>query len=182
MLQTKLKKSQCCERTLVEKKNAKINTRSTETHQYLGAENTQRNQKEREIQGNRTKIKKKRLNAILEELKQRLQAKTPKRKKYDQRNESSEINRFFQKGKKRVYQRPNGKVESSERPDTEESRRFWSNIWGTRKSRNKNAKWLKELRLQINGIKQGNIQIITEMVTQQTRKVPNWKCPEPDGV
>lgn len=40
---------------------------------------------------------------------------------------------------------------------------------------------MKELRLQINGIKQGNIQIITEMVTQQTRKGPNWKCPVPDG-
>ena len=26
------------------------------------------------------------------------------------------------------------------------------------------------------------MQIITEMVTQQTRKVPNCKCPGPDGI
>ena len=26
------------------------------------------------------------------------------------------------------------------------------------------------------------MKITTEMVTQQTRKVPNWKCPGPDGV
>ena len=39
---------------------------------------------------------------------------------------------------KRVYQQPNGKIKSSEKPDTEESRRFWSNIWGTGKSDNRN--------------------------------------------
>ena len=33
-----------------------------------------------------------------------------------------------------------------------------------------------------NEIKQGNIQINTEMVTQQTRKAPNCKCPVPGGV
>ena len=26
------------------------------------------------------------------------------------------------------------------------------------------------------------MQITTEIVTQQTGKVPNWKCPGPDGV
>ena len=33
-----------------------------------------------------------------------------------------------------------------------------------------------------NKTKQGNIQITTEMVTQQTRQVPNWKCQGSDGV
>ena len=41
---------------------------------------------------------------------------------------------------------------------------------------------MKELRSEINEIKLGNIQITTEMVTQLTRKVPNWKCPRLDGV
>ena len=45
---------------------------------------------------------------------------------------------------KRVYQQLNGKVKKSEKLDTEESSRFWSNIWGTKKSHNKNAKWLKK--------------------------------------
>ena len=49
-------------------------------------------------------------------------------------------------------------------------------------SHNKTVEWLKELRSEKNEIKQGNIQITTEMVTQQTRKVPYWKCPGPDGV
>ena len=36
---------------------------------------------------------------------------------------------------------------------TQESRRFWSNIWGTEKSHNKNAEWLKKLRAERNEIK-----------------------------
>ena len=128
------------------------------------------------------RVKKKGLNVVLEELKQRMQAKATKIKRYDQRIEQYRINRLFQQDQKRVYQQLNGKIESSEKPDTEESRRFWSNIWGTEKSHNKNAEWLKELRAERNEIKQGNIQITTEMITQQTRKIPNWKCPGLDGV
>ena len=41
---------------------------------------------------------------------------------------------------------------------------------------------MKELRSERNEIKLDNIQITTEMVTQLTRKVPNWKCPRSDGV
>ena len=74
---------------------------------------------------------------------------------------------------KKSYQQLNGKTESSEKPDTEETRRFWSNIWGTgKKSHNKNAEWLKQLRSERNEIKRGNIPITIEMVTQQTMKVP----------
>ena len=41
---------------------------------------------------------------------------------------------------------------------------------------------MKQLRSERNEIKLGNIQITTEMVTQLTRKVPNWKGPRLDGV
>ena len=62
-----------------------------------------------------------------------------------------------------MYQQRNGKIESCEKK-VGESRRFWSIIWGTGKSHNKNAKRIKELRSERNEIKQGNIQITTEMV------------------
>ena len=64
---------------------------------------------------------------------------------------------MFQQNQQRVYQQLNGKIENSEKSDTGESRRFWSNILGTGKSHKK-------------------------MVTQQIRKVSNWKYPWPDGV
>ena len=83
---------------------------------------------------------------------------------------------------KRVYQQLNGKIESSKKPDTEESWKFWSNIWAKEKSHNKNTEWLKELRAKLNKLKQCNIQVTTEIITQKTRKIPNLKCPGPDGV
>ena len=89
---------------------------------------------------------------------------------------------MFQQDQKITYQQLDRKIESKENTGTEESTRFWSKIWGTEKSHNKNAEWLKELRSERNEKKQHNIQITTEKVTQQTRKVPNWKSPVPDGV
>ena len=79
---------------------------------------------------------------------------------------------MLQQNQKRVYRQLNRKLERSKESDTEESRRFWNNIWGTGKSHNKNAKWLKELSSERNEIKQDHIQITTKMDTQQTRKVP----------
>ena len=66
---------------------------------------------------------------IIEELKQRLQAKSMKIKRYDQRIEQCRISRFFQPDQKQVYQQLNGKVNNGEKSDADESRRFWSNIW-----------------------------------------------------
>ena len=40
----------------------------------------------------------------------------------------------------------------------------------------------KRLKIKKKPKKQGNIQITAEIVTQQRRKVPNWKCLGPDGV
>ena len=111
-----------------------------------------------------------------------MQAKSIKIKRYDQRIKQYMINRLFQQDQKRVYQQLNGKIERSKKPDTEESKRFWSNIRGTEKSHNKNAECLKKLRSERNETKQGNIKITSEMVTQWTRKVPNCKCPGSDGV
>ena len=86
-----------------------------------------------------------------------MQAKATKTKRYYQRIEQYRINRLFQQDQKGVYQQLNRKIESTEKPDTEKSRTFWSNVWGTEKSHNKNAEWLKELTAQRNEIKQGNI-------------------------
>ena len=60
------------------------------------------------------KVQKKGLNVVVEEQKQRMQAKATKIKRYDQRIEKYRTNRFFQQDQKRVYQQPNGKIESSE--------------------------------------------------------------------
>ena len=86
---------------------------------------------------NRTQIQsqeKKRLNVVIEELKQRLQAKVTKIKWHEQRIQQYRINRLFQQNQKRLHQHLNGKVESSKKTDTKERRRFWSNILATTKN------------------------------------------------
>ena len=157
---------------MVEKKNTAISARTMERGEI-------KNKEKYRVLGHKYKVKKKEVNVVLEELKQILPAKVTKIKRYDQRIKQYRIKRLFQQDQKRVYQKLNGKAESNAKPDTDESRRFWSIMWGTGKSYNRDAEWLKELRSERNGIKQGNI--TTEMVTQQTRKGPNWKCPVPDG-
>ena len=97
-------------------------------------------------------------------------------KRYNQRIEQYKINRLFQQDQKRVYQQLNGKANNDEKPDADESIRFWSNIWDNKVRHKKDAEWLRELRSSKNVTKQNDIRITTEMVTQQTRKIPNWKC------
>ena len=74
------------------------------------------------------RVKKNKLNIVLEGLKH-VQAKVwSKAKRNDKRIEQYRINRLFQQYQKGVYQRLCGKVESSDIPDTGESKRFWNNI------------------------------------------------------
>ena len=100
-------------------------------------EEIKKKQKYRVIE-HKYRVKKKVLDVVLEELKQRIQAKATKIKRYDQRIEQYRINRLFQQDQKRVYQQLNGKTESSEKK-VEESRRFWSIICRTGKSHNEHA-------------------------------------------
>ena len=41
---------------------------------------------------------------------------------------------------------------------------------------------LKELRAEKDHMKQNDINIATEMIKEQVKKIPNWKTPGPDGV
>lgn len=120
-------------------------------------------------------IKRKGFNVVLEELKQRLKAKSMKIKRYNQRIEQYKINRLFHQDQKRVYQQLSGRVNSNEKPDANESKRFWSNIWDSKVDHKKDAEWLRELQADKDDVKQDDIRITTDMVIQQTRKIPNWK-------
>ena len=121
---------------------------------------------------------------VIEELKQRLQAKSAKLKRYEQRIHRYQVNRLFQRDQKRVNQQMNGTSGSfSEvRPDAEESQQFWRDIWGKDVLHNENAEWLKELKKERVEARQEDIVITAEMVTARSKKIPNWKAPGPDGV
>ena len=129
-------------------------------------------------------IKQKGEKVVIEELKQRLQAKSVKLKRYEQRIHRYQVNRLFQQDQKRVYQQMNGTSRnfSEVRPDAEESQQFWRDIWGKEVLHNENAEWLKELKKERVEARQEDIVITAEMVTARSKKIPSWKAPGPDGV
>ena len=123
------------------------------------------------------------LNVVIEELKQRLKAKSYKIKRYESRIEQFRINRMFNQDQKKVYEKLQGKQrEENVIPDAEESKIFWSNIWSKEVEHQKDAEWLDVLRTEKKNVKQMDLIIDEENVKKQLKKVPNWKSPGPDGV
>ena len=68
-------------------------------------------------------------------------------------------------------------------PNSEDSIKFWSDIWSIRKEHKQHVELLKGRRKQfenVNSVKK--VEISQEMVKMQCRKMPNWKAPGKDGV
>ena len=79
------------------------------------------------------RIKTKGEDAVIEEVKQRLQAKVTKLKRYESRIKQFKINRSFQQDQKNVYQELCGlKRTEGVTPDAADSEQFWSTIWEMR--------------------------------------------------
>ena len=120
---------------------------------------------------------------MIEELKQRLHAKTANLKRYEERVNQYKINRMFVQNQKRVYQQIDGVGNiNNEKSNAEQSKQFWSSIWDNEKKHARNAEWLRELRAEKDNMKQSDINMTTEMITKQVKKILNWKSPEPHGV
>ena len=64
----------------------------------------------------------------------------------------------------------------------EELKQFWGNIWSQFVDHKKDAKWLKDLRNEVNVKKQEKIDITTGSLKKILSRMPNWKSPGPDLV
>ena len=64
----------------------------------------------------------------------------------------------------------------------EESKQFWENIWSQSADHKKDAKWLQDLRSEVNVKKQEKIDITTGSLKKILGRMPNWKSPGPDLV
>lgn len=128
-------------------------------------------------------VNKKGLNSVLEELKQRVIAKQARLARYSERILQFKQNRMFNSSQKRLFAELNGLEKGDDEiPDADESRKFWSNIWSKNKEHNHKAEWLEKLRTECEYEKQEDIIITKEMITRQSKKIPNWKAPGRDGV
>ena len=128
------------------------------------------------------RINRKGLETVIEELKQRLLAKAAKIKRCNERITQYRQNRMFAVDRKKVLNELNRETRGQNVvPGAEESRKLWSLIWGIRKEHNRQAKWLNELKRQQNNVRM-EVDITTDMVKNQCRKILNWKTPGRDGV
>ena len=129
-------------------------------------------------------MKKNGINLVIEELKQRLIAKKTEVKRYEQRISQFRQNQLFQVNQKQVYKDLNGEKQGDRIiPNSEDSIKFWSDIWSIRKEHNKHTEWLKSCRKQFENVNSmEKVEISQEMVKMQCRKMPNWKTPGKDGV
>ena len=76
-------------------------------------------------------IRVKRLNVVVEELKQRITAIAAKVRRYQGRVDSYRQNRLFEKNQKQFYRELDQEEErcDDDQPVAEESKQFWGNIW-----------------------------------------------------
>ena len=107
----------------------------------------------------------KRLNVVVEELKQRITAIAAEVRRYQGMVDSYRPNRLFedQINQRQFYKELDQEEErcDDDQPVAEESKQFWENIWSQSADHKKDAKWLQELRSEVNVKKQENIDIIT---------------------
>ena len=83
--------------------------------------------------------------------------KTAKLKRYEERGNQDQISRIFIQNQRRVYQQIDGTRNiNNEKPIAEDSKQFWSNIWGNEKEYERNAEWLRELRAEKGNMKQND--------------------------
>ena len=133
----------------------------------------------------RYRVKRNGLKTVIEELKQRVRAKSSKVRRFQQRIEQFIQNRIFDFDQKKVYAECIGDgLRQSDVPNADKSKRNWGDIWSVGKLHNREAEWLKDITNELGDNKhlQEKVVISAEMVTKQYRKMPNWKAPAKDDV
>ena len=129
-------------------------------------------------------IRVKRLNAVIEELKQMITAIAGKVRRYQGRIDSYRQNRLFENNQRQFYRELDQEEERCDdhQPVVEESKQYWENIWSQSADHKKDAKWLQDLRSEVNLKKQEKIDITTGRLKKIFGRMPNWKSPGPDLV
>ena len=124
-------------------------------------------------------IRVKRMN-VIEELKQRITAIAAKVRRYQGRIDSYRQNRLFENNQRQFYRELDQEEErcDDDQPVAEESKQFWGNMWSLSADHKKDAKWLEDLRSEVNVKKQEKIDI-TRGLKKILGRMPNWKSPGP---
>ena len=120
-------------------------------------------------------IRIKRLNVAIEELKQRITVIMAKVRRYQGQVDSYRQKRLFENNQRTFYRELD---EEEERCDDDpavakESKQFWGKIWSQSADHKKDAKWLQDLRSEVNVKKQKKTDTTTESLKKILGKMPN---------
>ena len=123
-------------------------------------------------------MKAKCFKVVIEELKQRISAKSEKLRFYRAWDNQYRQNKLSRCNQKASYQELGGKVRPAQVPsNAEEAKEFWSILWDNPVPYKDDAEWLKEVELELENVNvQDKVETTKEDVTMQLRNMPNWKA------
>ena len=122
------------------------------------------------------------LIACKEDLKQTLQAKAQRIRRYTKRSEQYKQNKLFREDAKRFCRELGKKTIQIEKPpDIGEVKKFWQNIVEQEVNHNEDVQWIKDQEEELQQMNQMEWKDLTveELRVNMTR-VANWRSPGPD--
>ncbi|XP_066930549.1 uncharacterized protein [Clytia hemisphaerica] len=119
-----------------------------------------------------------------ENLMQKMQLKAQRMRRFDKRTKFFRQNKVFSTDAKKFYREiGKGKISVEEPPSQEDIEGFWNNIWGKKKSYNREATWIEREEERMKGKKEQEWEEITvEEVRVALGKTQKWKSPGIDKV
>ena len=133
-------------------------------------------------------LPKKGYKQVIEEVKQRLQAKAGKIRRYKRKQQTFLDNNLFQNNQRNFYRKLE-KRGSDPTPlnytpeDQTRTLNFWKNIWENEAGHNNEAEWLDGVQENFEAVnQQEEFQITTERVAARVKGMTNWSSPGIDGL
>ena len=130
------------------------------------------------------RLKRKGIDIVIEELKQRLKSTAAKIKRYSDRVNQFHENQLFETDQKRFYQSMKGedRVEVPP-PEPDAALEFWSNIWGRPHMHNGKAGWIRDSENEMSNVnQQESMEISADSLKRVLGRLAPWKAAGPDGV
>ena len=124
------------------------------------------------------------LDSAKEKVKQVMQLKAQRLRRFDKRSKFYRQNKVFQMDAKKFYREiGKGSISVDNPPDVNEMQGFWNNIWGEEKSYNKEAAWIDREEDRMNGLEEQEWEDVTvEEVRAALGKTQKWKSPGVDKI
>ena len=134
-------------------------------------------------------MEKKGLRTTIEEVKQRLQAKAAKIKRYEKKRKTYRQNQLFETHQRNFYRSlskpaPDSSITNPpDAPDPEKFVSFWGGIWEDGVEHNSAAEWIPTVESELSAVvPQSDFSVTTATVAARVKGMSNWTSPGVDGL